>query len=139
MSWRSDGNVGIGTTEPGAVLDVRGEIKLGSNGNWLAVAALAKLQVITGQLQPQRRTREGFNPIILVPVEPHSGFTASPQGAGFTTQISFTPDALFPSPPLIIVIGADGNLIAATNRLGSGFVVPTGEAQIVFIAIGPRS
>jgi hypothetical protein len=139
ISCRSDGNVGIGTTEPGATLDVRGEIKLGPNGNWLAVAALAKLQVITGQLQPQRRTREGFNPIILVPVEPHSGFTASPLGAGSTTQISFTADALFPSPPLIMVIGADGNLIVATNRSGSGFVVPTEEGQIVFVAIGLRS
>jgi hypothetical protein len=38
-----------------------------------------------------------------------------------------------------MVIGADGNLIVATNRSGSGFVVPTEEGQIVFVAIGLRS
>ena len=50
LSAKSDGKVGIGTTAPGAKLDVRGDVKLGASGEYFAVKSPANDRCIRGDI-----------------------------------------------------------------------------------------
>jgi hypothetical protein len=85
----TSGNVGIGTTAPAAKLDVRGDIRLGSSGQFFAPAAGENLRLVRGDVR-------GGDGAIL-------------RGAGFTVQrvsdgvydIFFTP--AFSAAPTVTV------------------------------------
>jgi hypothetical protein len=84
LTLTESGNAGIGTTGPGAKLDVRGNIRLGNNGEYLAAASGENLRIVRG-------TVSGAGGIIL-----GTGFTVSRTSAGrytitFTTPFSGTP------------------------------------------------
>lgn len=50
MRIQAGGNVGIGTDTPAAKLDVRGDIRLGANGELAALASLDFLRVVAGNV-----------------------------------------------------------------------------------------
>src|SRR5262249_52377208 len=50
MTLQDNGNVGIGTTSPQAKLDVRGDVKLGTNGQLFAPGSEENLRIIRGEV-----------------------------------------------------------------------------------------
>ena len=67
---RADGGVGIGTNDPQAELDVRGDIKLGTDGDHYAIGAFENLRIIRGTIDPGGNIVAG------------TGFTVEHQGMG---------------------------------------------------------
>ena len=137
------GNVGIGTNNPTELLDVRGNIKLGSNGNQFAASGDENLRIIRGSVH-----RDGF-------IMSGSGFTVTTNARLFI--INFNQP--FSSTPTVIV---SINLAVPTNSLPysaiysetayvqsvtnnqvtiTEYYVDTGTRRdygIDFIAIGPK-
>jgi hypothetical protein len=50
LTLQGDGSVGVGTSSPAAALDVRGDIKLGSSGQYFAPAAEENLRMVRGRV-----------------------------------------------------------------------------------------
>lgn len=59
MTVANDGNVGIGTTEPGSKLDVRGDIKLGPSGELHCTSGPEKLKIIRGTVWSDGTIEDG--------------------------------------------------------------------------------
>ncbi len=85
LSAKSDGKVGIGTTAPGAKLDVRGDVKLGASGEYFAVKSPANDRCIRGLINA--------NGTIDVP-RSSPGFTVTP-----AVPVSIPSTSRCPSPP----------------------------------------
>ena len=67
---RGDGHVGIGTTEPKEALDVRGNIKLNSDGTLYAPGGKENLRIIRGRVKGIDGSiivGQGFTPLRLLP------------------------------------------------------------------------
>jgi hypothetical protein len=136
MSILSGGTVGIGTTSPGAKLDVRGNINMGPSGQYAAVGAQE------GPLRIVRGVLTGAGGIIV-----GSGFTAAHPSSG-TYTITFTP--AFSAQPAVTVSADSGGavpLVATTSGVTAStagiklFYSTTGavnDGALHFIAIGPR-
>jgi hypothetical protein len=132
------GKIGIGTTEPKGTLDVRGSIKLGSDGGLFALGGLQNLRVITGQVSDNGSKQLG------------EGFTSVRTGPG-TYRVSYS--VSFPSTPVVVVSPVNGsandNLLTVLNPDRFRFdiaaidVTPSGEGDsqdtaFTFLALGPR-
>jgi len=129
------GEVGIGTTSPGAKLDVRGSIKLGSSGQYYAPGGQENLRIIRGVV-----TAAGG---IIV----GSGFTVSHPSSGLYT-ITFS--TAFTGAPAVTVSADSGGsvpLVATTDGATANYVSfklfystsgSANDGAFHFIAVGPQ-
>ncbi|HHY84149.1 MAG TPA: hypothetical protein GYA07_01245 [Verrucomicrobia bacterium] len=130
---QGNGDVGIGTSAPGARLDVRGDIRLGLFGEYLVPAGVENLKIIRGRLAPDGSVTTG------------SGFGASRIGTGIYTVSFPTP---FTSQPTVTVTveGASPRLATCANVGTTSVEIRTFDSTtgaavdeaFHFIAIGPR-
>ena len=127
------GNVGIGTTSPGATLDVRGNVKLGTNGQYFATGGAENLRIVRGIVEPSGAIYNG------------TGFTITHNSTGNYT-ITFSP-AFADTPSLTITAYTAGSPVTAncTGGTPSGYstvLTWVGAAQADswwnFVAIGGR-
>jgi len=135
MTARSNGRVGIGTYTPADRLEVRGNIRLGTFGEYFAPAGPENLRILRGKITSTGAIQFG------------SGFTAARSTTGVYI-INFNPD--YPSGEFpIVTASAESNgparfaminfpsNISCTIRIvnGSGTAV---DDDFYFIAVGPR-
>ncbi|MFC4158644.1 H-type lectin domain-containing protein [Chitinimonas lacunae] len=135
-----DGRVGIGTVSPVAPLEVRGDIRLGSSGNYFAVGAGNSLTMVAGRVASNGTLQSG------------SGFSSSLTSTG---QYNITFSSSFAGTPVVVVSSTSDDASGVDNQVStssistSGFRVsardvggggvPTPQnTSFTFIAIGPR-
>jgi hypothetical protein len=133
------GNVGVGTTTPAAKLDVRGDVRLGSSGEYLAPGGQENLRIVRGIIAENGSILEGV------------GFSVSHPEAGRYIVTFSTPFADVPA----ITANADRHptafngvwcvltdlVTASSSELLTGNVFaspPWQDRTFQFIAIGPR-
>jgi len=132
----ANSNLGIGTATPLAKLDVRGDIKLGSGGQYHAMGGEERLRMIRGRISSSGTVLMG------------SGFTASRTSAG-TYLIGFSPSFPVGSAPAVTVSAewvAGSAYVAMTNGVlptATGVRITNGSGTLTdqsfyFTAIGPR-
>jgi hypothetical protein len=128
----SSGSVGIGTPLPGAKLDVRGDVKFGTSGQYYAVAGDDTFRIVRGVVGPTGSIIAG------------TGFTVTKGVTGFYT-INFSPS--FFSMPAVTVTPQSGidRIATCTSVSTSSTGIWTRDSagtavdnQFNFIAIGPR-
>jgi len=132
----SGGNVGIGTSTPASRLEVRGDVRLGSVGQYFAPSSGENLRIIRGKVSSTGAVLFG------------SGFTASRSATGAYT-ITFTtafPAGQFP----IVTASAESNgtvariaMVNTPSHVSAPIKITNGSATAVdcdfyFIAVGPR-
>jgi hypothetical protein len=129
------GDVGVGTSTPAAKLDVRGDIRLGSNGQFLAMSGEENLRIIRGRVNTDGVKLGG------------SGFTSAKTATGRYT-VTFT--EAFPEIPTVTattVWGINLSDIIAMEQITTTTVIfavtnPVVEGSVDtgfhFTAIGPR-
>jgi hypothetical protein len=133
LSVKENGNVGMGTNTPQARLDVRGNVKLGSSGQYFAPGGEENLRIIRGVIN--------FNGSVIV----GSGFQVSHPSTGlyiitFNTPfaggpaVTATSDFAF-SPSWANIDGATSNTVNIKISDESGNPL---DFAFHFIAIGPR-
>lgn len=136
LSAKANGRVGIGTNSPAEKLEVRGNVRLGSTGEYFATAGPENLRIIRGKVSAAGSIQFG------------SGFTVTHSATG-VYNINFSP--AYPSGQFPIITASaeyssSGARIATVNfpshitgpiRIvnGSGTAV---DADFYFIAVGPR-
>jgi len=125
------GNVGIGTASPAAKLDVRGDIRLGSTGQFFANATEENLRTVRGVVGAAGTVFAG------------AGWTVTRPSTGrfdvtFTTGFSSTPT-------YVATAGSTGRTVVVgnvTNNSCTFFTYDVGgspvNTSVNFIAIGPR-
>ena len=117
LSAKSDGKVGIGTTTPAAKLDVRGNIKLGSSGQYSALAGLEDLRLVRGDIDGNGTLIRG------------AGFTVHRVSEG-AYDITFTPAfSGIPTVTAQAVIGTGQNRWATSAQ----FFLSASTARIVIV------
>lgn len=135
MLITNDGNVGIGTAAPTAKLDVRGDIRLGSTGQFFAPGGEENLRIIRGRISATGTISGG------------SGFTVSQTGVG-------SYDVMFTSPftDFVTVTATAQPVPTGVSRVVTSTIISVFDAkfqtfdadgapansQFHFIAIGPR-
>ena len=138
MTIQDNGNIGVGTANPQTKLDVRGEVKLGSTGQFFATGGDENLRIIRGIVDAAGNIDAG------------SGFTVSVDNSGghplhlidFTTPFSGVPTVTancdFQSSHVCFVL-TGSNSGRALFSLQNGFGISDDtDAKFHFIAIGPR-
>jgi hypothetical protein len=126
------GNVGIGTTNPGAKLDVRGDIKFGSNGRFFPLAGLENWRIIAGRVNAAGTISYG------------SGFTCYKGNGTYVINI----DEPFNSSNFVIIAtvsmqatDTSASIFTATNGSSSFYVNINGnnsESDFCFFAMGEK-
>jgi hypothetical protein len=128
------GNVGIGTTTPSEMLDVRGNVKIGNMGQWFAAGGDENLRIIRGSVSDSATIDAG------------SDFTVSKPSTGiyvisFTTPFSGIPSPVVSKSP---AVGGTGT-ITTSSATATSFIVETrndsgafSDAPFFFIVAGPR-
>lgn len=128
----SAGNVGIGTSQPQAALDVRGDVKLGAAGEFDAPGGLYPLKIYQGYVDYFGNTASGH------------GFTATNPATG-AYELTFTPP--FSGTPSVCLTALGGSSILyldSLNALGCTVIVvsrSTGamvNSGFSITATGPR-
>jgi hypothetical protein len=132
--WDYQKRVGINTTTPSATLDVRGDIKFGTNGQWATPAAEENLKILRGTITGGGAYTAG------------TGITASRTSTGvfaltftnpFTVTPSITATAVDAGTPIVATVsgvttsGAVVHVYAATNGAAA-------NVSFYVTAIGPR-
>jgi hypothetical protein len=138
MRITNTGQIGIGTVNPLERLDVRGNIKLGNNGDLFALGSLVNLRLVAGRVNTNGSIASG------------SEFTVVRNSVGRYT-VSFTP--VFTGTPIVVAsafeLSNNDNLVAVENINSLNFqlfakdTTPPGgdEGQLqdtafTFIAVG---
>jgi hypothetical protein len=129
-TYFNHGNVGIGTTTPQAMLDVRGDIRLGPNGQFRATSGEENLRIVRGVVNDDGTIHSG------------TGFTVIND---FTGQYRITFVPAFASAPAVTASAQGPAITARWSSLFNNRVTistrGTGDdqnADFSFIAIGPR-
>jgi len=134
----NNGNVGIGTTTPFAKLEVRGSIRLGSNGQYLAAGGDESLRIVRGDFNGQGGIITGF------------GFNVSRTDVGTYTITFNTPFSALPSVTanpyassfagfaLINASDASSVSLYLCKASSPGTLCDRYDAPISFIVVGPR-
>ena len=131
LTVKGGGNLGVGTTDPLARLDVRGSIRLGASGEFFAPGSSDNSRIITG--------RVSGNGIALV----GTGYTSQRIQAGYYRITYSTP---FPSLPiatvtplggtrLVHVLGISTTVCDVITQNTSG---AASDIDIMFTIVGPR-
>jgi hypothetical protein len=131
--WSFSGNVGINTDTPTAKLDVRGDIKLGSAGQFFAPSGEENLRILRGRIAGNGTITSG------------SGFTATRTGVGaytvtFTTGFGNQPTVTATPQVALARIATCTSVLAGSAQFRT-FDSAGGAAidqDFHFIAIGPR-
>jgi hypothetical protein len=142
MTIFPNGFVGIGTITPAAALDVRGDIKLGTTGQYLAAGGEENLRIIRGVISASGNIIVG------------SGFHVSHTANPFQYNITF--DTPFSAAPAVTgtvdfgfgssvgfvmtqgVTGSLAKLILCESATSTDIGCTTYESAFHFIAIGPK-
>lgn len=135
------GRIGIGTNTPAELLDVRGNIKLNSDGSLYAPGASENLRIVRGSVDKNGNIFAGL------------GFTSSQKGIGLYDVIFDTPFASMPSAS-VTQIFPDQNFNTPGSSLDNAVIngisttkmrVLTGDSYgnpdnryFTFVVIGPR-
>ncbi|MDI1288794.1 MAG: hypothetical protein PSX37_02430 [bacterium] len=126
-----NGFVGIGTTNPGQLLDVRGSIALGSTGELRAASGEENLRMLRGTLNASGTIARG------------AGFTSTRTGTGtyqvnFTTAFNGSPSVTFtPQGDSLYVFVSNTTPNSVTLNVRNTFNTAT-DAVVNFIVLGPR-
>ncbi len=130
------GQVGIGTVSPTARLEVRGDIKLGDNGNLYAVGGPDNLRMIAGFVQQAGSgIGVGFSSTRLEPGHYRITFTNSFSGIPYVVVTA----ELFASAPRIIVTASIGlNQFDVYSYDPADIGVGPLDTRFNFIAVGPK-
>lgn len=126
----ADGRVGIGTESPTAELDVRGNIRLGSNGQLSAAAAEEQLRFIRGTVAGTPSSGTGWTAQQILPGLFSVTFT-TPFATGTVPTVVVTPRS-----PVLVDIGSTNNVqfqVRFTTVSGLDTL-----ASFDFIVTGPR-
>ncbi len=136
MRVTSTGNVGIGTATPASRLEVRGDVRLGSVGEYFAPAGTENLRIIRGKVSAAGGISFG------------TGFSVTRTGVGVYSITYTTPYPSGAWPVITASAESNGTVarfamintpthIAATIRIvnGSGTAA---DADFYFIAVGTR-
>lgn len=143
LNTLGSGKVGIGTTSPLSTLDVRGEIRYGSAGQYFPLAADENLRVIRGTVNPTADCA-------VTPPSSGTGFTVTNLSCGeirinFSPQFAATP-VVFASAPWINANGGEDRFATCSTVSPAGasirvFLNSSGNnvrSSFQFIAIGRR-
>ena len=140
------GSVGIGVTNPAAKLDVRGDIKLGTSGQYFAPAAEENLRIVRGWGTANTTVGTVFGPLNGV----GSGFTYTKISQGV---VDVTFNTAFAGTPAVTANAiVTGSIFCGLEGLGGGGTPSAAGFRITmfdsggavrewpfnFIAIGPR-
>ncbi len=133
---QTTGFMGIGTTAPAAKLDVRGDIRLGPSGEFLAATGSENLRIIRGKISSTGSVISG------------SGFTASRIGTGIYS-ITFSPNYPSGQAPIITASAESNGSVARFAMVNGPTHIATwvrivngsgtaADADFYFIAAGAR-
>ncbi len=136
MRVTSNGNVGVGTSTPASRLEVRGDIRLGSVGEYFAPSSSENLRIVRGKVSAAGGVAFG------------SGYTVTRTAVG-VYSVSFSP--AFPSGqyPIVTASAESNGTVARFAMINSpsNFAVvirtvngsgTTADTDFYFIAVGPR-
>lgn len=134
---KDSGNTGIGTINPAAKLDVRGNIKLGDSGELFAVGSADNMSAITGRVNSNGAVVQG------------NGFFLLPHISTGVYQVVF--NTAYAADPVVVASGYDhdDNVISVHTVNVNGFTVRAfdvsggneglQDAGFTFIVMGERS
>ena len=140
LTVTSAGNVGIATDAPAERLDVRGNIKLGANGDFFGVGCLDNLRMVAGRVSDTGGNLSG------------TGYSLPPHTDTGRYRVNYATS--FSGTPVVVVTLVDAlaedNTVTISNSSSTGFdvhvrdVTPPGEGDYQdtafnFIALGPRA
>ena len=136
MSAQTNGRVGIGTYSPASALEVRGDVRLGTFGEFLATSSAENLRIVRGEVLATGSISSG------------SGFTVSHPATGIYNLVFTTPFSGTSHPAASITpVAASGTVLAMLSSLPGTSVVTlrivtlTGaatDAAFSFIVMGNR-
>lgn len=136
MSAQTNGHVGIGTYSPASALEVRGDIRLGAFGEFLATSSSENLRIVRGEVLAAGTISSG------------TGFTVTHPATGVYNIVFSTPFAGTSHPAASITpVAASGTVLAMLSSLPGTSVVTlrtvtlTGaatDAAFSFIVMGNR-
>lgn len=129
------GNLGIGTAAPTAKLDVRGDIKLGGNGQFFASSSSENLRMVRGAVLADASivTGSGFTV-----VRTNTGKYTITYSTSFSSDTVVTANAGTATPPIIATVAGNnaGNTSDLTFKTPDG--TNTDPVFFTFITVGPR-
>lgn len=137
MRVDSGGNVGIGTSTPVSKLEVRGDVRMGTAGEFFAPGSVEKLRIVRGTVNPSGVIIEG------------SGFTATRTATGRYT-VTFSTAFTTNNPPTVTLAGVGSVTVTILASLYSPVTTTTmfvrttngagteTDGTFHFIAMGPR-
>jgi hypothetical protein len=127
----ASGGVGIGTTAPDSKLDVRGDIRMGSSGQYFATGGEENLKIVRGNIDDDGSISDG------------AGFTVTHPSTGkyfitFTVPFSGRPSAVASprcgAPGCQIATVSASTSVEVTTSVGTAI----DDLPFDFVAVGPR-
>jgi len=130
------GAVGIGTTDPGAKLEVRGDIKLGSGGESFAASGVENLRVVRGVVRKDGTIRRGEGFSVTKQATGWYKIFFKPAFGGYPTAVASIDDATDPAGFIRVIHFALNDRIDIITMLPQTGAY-AGDRGFSFIAVGP--